>query len=81
MLLKHHDMTQDLEYKQLSALHAVRDDQLRKQHHAEVMHQNQYSERSERELRKKHAIEQKQQPKSLKVGFPSFFSVFFLLKF
>ncbi|XP_055328505.1 serine/threonine-protein kinase TAO1-like [Paramacrobiotus metropolitanus] len=66
MLLRHHELTQDLEYKQLAAQHALKEDQLRKQHHAEVTHQNQYSERSERELRKKHAVEQKQQPKSLK---------------
>ncbi|GAV05538.1 hypothetical protein RvY_15656 [Ramazzottius varieornatus] len=66
MLLRHHDSTQDLEYRQLGVLHTVREDQLRKQHHAEVTHQNQYSERSEKELRKRHAMEQKAQPKSLK---------------
>ncbi len=29
MLLRHHDSTQDLEYKQLASVHRMRDDQVR----------------------------------------------------
>ena len=67
MLLRHHESTQDLEYKHLAAIHRLRDDQMRKQHQTELTNQKDYNSRAERELRKKHALEARQQPKSLKV--------------
>lgn len=66
MLIKHHDMTKDLEYSQQQAIHRLRDEQIRKQHNIELANQNEYSSKRLNELRKKHALEVKQQPKSLK---------------
>ncbi|KAG1657880.1 Serine/threonine-protein kinase TAO1 [Nymphon striatum] len=66
MLLRHHDTTQELEYRQQRILHQLREEQFRKQHHTELANQHEYTSRAERELRKKHALEVKQQPKSLK---------------
>ena len=67
MLLRHHESTQDLEYKQLASIHRLRDEQMRKQHQTELSNQREYTARAERELKRKHAMEVKQQPKSLKV--------------
>lgn len=39
-----------------------------KQHESELKNQKDYMERAERELLRKHALELKQQPKSLKVS-------------
>lgn len=46
-----------------------REDQVLRQHTTELDNQKDYMQRAERELRKKHALELKQQPKSLKVIF------------
>jgi len=67
MLLRHHELTQELEYRQQRSVHMLREEQLRQQHQTELTNQHEYTQRSERELRKKHAMELKQQPKSLKV--------------
>jgi thousand and one amino acid protein kinase len=67
MLLRHHEKTQDLEYRQQKSVHALREDQVAKQHESELKNQKDYMERAERELLRKHATELKQQPKSLKV--------------
>ena len=69
MLLRHHESTQELEYKHLQAIHRLRDDQMRKQHQTELTNQKEYTLRAERELKRKHTLEVKQQPKSLRVGF------------
>ncbi|KAL3271264.1 hypothetical protein HHI36_021755 [Cryptolaemus montrouzieri] len=66
MLLRHHEKTRELEYKQQRAVHMLREEQVRNQHDTELANQQEYMKRSERELRKKHALELKQQPKSLK---------------
>ncbi|KAK9876367.1 hypothetical protein WA026_012676 [Henosepilachna vigintioctopunctata] len=66
MLLRHHEKTKELEYKQQKAVHMLREEQVRNQHDTELTNQQEYMKRSERELRKKHALELKQQPKSLK---------------
>ena len=66
MLLRHHELTQELEYRQQRAVHMLREEQLRRQHQTELANQHEYTQRAERELRKKHAVELKQQPKSLK---------------
>ena len=68
MLLKHHESTQELEYKHLSAIHRMKDDQMRKQHQTELDNQKEYTSRAQRDLRRKHTSEHKQQPKSLKVS-------------
>jgi len=66
MLLRHHEMTQELETKQQKSVHGVRENQLTTQHRTELGNQDEYMKRSQRELKKKHALELKQQPKSLK---------------
>merc|ERR1711962_1725668 len=66
MLLRHHEMTQELESKQQRSVHHLREDHINRQHRTELGNQDEYSQRSERELKKKHALELKQQPKSLK---------------
>lgn len=66
MLLRHHEKTQELEYRQQKAVHSLREEQVKKQHDIELSNQIEYIKRTERELRKKHALELKQQPKSLK---------------
>ena len=67
MLLRHHEKTQELEYRQQRAVHALRGEQVHRQHSTELCNQQDYMQRAERDLRKKHALELKQQPKSLKV--------------
>ena len=67
MLLRHHEKTQELEYRQQRAVHSLREDQVQRQHATELTNQQDYMQRAERDLRKKHALELKQQPKSLKV--------------
>lgn len=68
MLVRHHESTQDLEYKHLAALQKLKDDHLKKQHETERDNQTDYNQCAEQDLSKKHALEQKQQPRSLKVG-------------
>lgn len=68
MLLRHHERTQELEYRQQKAVHTLREEQVRSQHDTELENQQEYMRRAERELKKKHALELKQQPKSLKVN-------------
>ncbi|KAK7605013.1 hypothetical protein V9T40_006199 [Parthenolecanium corni] len=66
MLLRHHEKTQELEYRQQKAVHQLREEQVQRQHDTELSNQHEYMQRAERELRKKHALQLKQQPKSLK---------------
>ncbi|XP_059147158.1 serine/threonine-protein kinase TAO3-like isoform X1 [Physella acuta] len=66
MLVRHHESTQDLEYKHLAALQKMKDEQLRKQHETERDNQKDYNLCAEADLRKKHALEVKQQPRSLR---------------
>lgn len=66
MLLHHHEKTQELEYRQQKAVHQLREDQVVRQHQTEQQNQHDYMTRAERDLKKKHALELKQQPKSLK---------------
>lgn len=79
MLLRHHEKTQELEYRQQKAVHQLREEQVQRQHDTELSNQHEYMERAERELRKKHALQLKQQPKSLKVIIAIFSSI--LLKY
>ncbi|KAH7955797.1 hypothetical protein HPB52_003890 [Rhipicephalus sanguineus] len=66
MLLRHHETTQELEYRQQRGVHQLREEQVRKQHQTELANQHEYCSRRERELHKRHAQAVKQQPKSLK---------------
>lgn len=66
MLIRHHESTQDLEYKHLAALQKMKDEQLRKQHETERENQTDYNQCAEADLRKKHNMEVKQQPRSLR---------------
>lgn len=67
MLLRHHEDTRNLETRQQRAVHALRADQVTRQHETELQHQHDYSTRAHRDLRKRHAMQLRQQPKSLKV--------------
>lgn len=66
MLIGHHESTQDLEYKQITAVQKMKDEHLKKQHQTEKENQKEYNAKEEQQLRKKHALEHKQQPRSLK---------------
>lgn len=66
MLMRHHEMTKDLECYQQKAIHQLREDQIRKQHNIELVNQKEYNNKQLNDLHKKHALEVKQQPKSLK---------------
>ncbi|XP_041833486.1 serine/threonine-protein kinase TAO2-like isoform X2 [Melanotaenia boesemani] len=66
MLLRHHESTQELEFRQLSLVQRTRAELIRTQHQTELTNQMEYNKRREQELRQKHATEVRQQPKSLK---------------
>lgn len=67
MLLRHHESTQELEFRQLGLVQQTRADLIRTQHQSELANQMDYNKRREQELRQKHSMEVRQQPKSLKV--------------
>lgn len=66
MLLAHHDSTMRLEYRHSHTIQARRKELMKKQHSTERENQLRYNQRVERELRKKHALEVKAHPKSLR---------------
>lgn len=66
MLVRHHVGTQEIEYQQQRAIHQLRDEQIRKQHNTELNNQKEYNNKRLVDVHKKHALEVKQQPKSLK---------------
>ncbi|KAL2096109.1 hypothetical protein ACEWY4_008257 [Coilia grayii] len=66
MLLRHHESMQELEFRQLNTIQRMRADLIRTQHQTELTNQQEYNKRRERELRRKHVMEVRQQPKSLK---------------
>lgn len=67
MLLRHHESMQELEFRQLNTIQKTRAELIRLQHLTELTNQQEYNKRRERELRRKHVMEVRQQPKSLKV--------------
>lgn len=67
MLLRHHEDTRNLETRQQRAVHALRGDQVTRQHETELQHQQDYADRAHNDLRKRHASQLRQQPKSLKL--------------
>ncbi|XP_043542377.1 serine/threonine-protein kinase TAO2-like [Chiloscyllium plagiosum] len=68
MLLRHHESTQEQEFRHLSVVQRTRTDLIRLQHQTELSNQLDYNKRREQELRQKHVAEIRQQPKCLKVG-------------
>lgn len=70
MLLRHHETTQELELRQLGLVQRTRAELIRTQHQSELTNQLEYNKRREQELRQKHAVEVRQQPKSLRVSEP-----------
>ncbi|XP_056274164.1 serine/threonine-protein kinase TAO3 [Pseudoliparis swirei] len=66
MLTRHDESMQELEYRQLKVLQKLRMDLIRLQHQTELDNQIEYNNRRERELRRKHVLELRQQPKNLK---------------
>ncbi|KAK1899377.1 Serine/threonine-protein kinase TAO1 [Dissostichus eleginoides] len=66
MLLRHHESMQELEFRQLNTIQKTRAELTRLQHQTELTNQQEYNKRRERELRRKHVMEVRQQPKSLK---------------
>lgn len=67
MLLRHHESMQELEFRHLGTIQKAREELIRTQHQTELTNQLEYNKRRERELRRKHVMEVRQQPKSLKV--------------
>lgn len=67
MLLRHHESMQELEFRHLNTIQKMRAELIRLQHQTELNNQMEYNKRRERELRRKHVMEVRQQPKSLKV--------------
>lgn len=61
---------QELEFRHLSTIQKTRAELIRLQHQTELTNQIEYNKRRERELRRKHVMEVRQQPKSLKVNTP-----------
>lgn len=68
LLLRHHQATKELELQQQTKILELRDEQTRKQHDTELANQREYTLRMQRELKQKHALEQKQMPKGIKVN-------------
>ncbi|XP_076833175.1 serine/threonine-protein kinase TAO1 [Brachyhypopomus gauderio] len=66
MLLRHHESMQELEFRHLGTIQKTRAELIRLQHQTELTNQREYNKRRERELRRKHVMEVRQQPKSLK---------------
>uniref|UniRef100_A0A8C8DW28 non-specific serine/threonine protein kinase n=1 Tax=Oryzias sinensis TaxID=183150 RepID=A0A8C8DW28_9TELE len=67
MLLRHHESMQELEFRHLNTIQKTRSELTRLQHQTELLNQLEYNKKMERELRRKHAMEVRQQPKCLKV--------------
>ncbi|UJR27427.1 hypothetical protein I4U23_008716 [Adineta vaga] len=67
LLKKHHELTKELEYRQLANLHKMRNEFTHKQHLTEMINFNEYSNRRQKELIKRHAFNQKQFPKNIKI--------------
>ncbi|CAF2734368.1 unnamed protein product [Rotaria sp. Silwood2] len=67
LLKKHHEQTKEVELRQLANLHKMRNDFTHKQHQTEIMNFNEYNNRRQKELIKRHALNQKQFPKNIKI--------------
>ena len=68
MLVKHHESTLQLEYAHQLKVQKLREDQVRRQHESELTNQQDYLQRTLKEVKQKHILEQKQIPRNLKVA-------------
>ncbi|XP_057355308.1 serine/threonine-protein kinase TAO1-like [Manis pentadactyla] len=66
MLLRQHESTQELEFHHLNTVQKMRCELMSLQHQTELTDQLERNKRRERELRWKHVMQVRQQPKSLK---------------
>ncbi|XP_077457087.1 serine/threonine-protein kinase TAO3-like [Stigmatopora argus] len=66
MLIRQDEATQELERRQLSSLQRLRVDLVRLQHQTELDNQMEYNGRRQSELRRKHIVELRRQPKNVK---------------
>ena len=73
LMIRQDESTQDLERRQLQMLQKLRVELMRLQHQTELENQEEYNGRRQRELHRKHSLEQRQQPRNLKV--PGVFSL------
>lgn len=64
--LRHHQSSSEQEQKQLVTVQKRRDEQTKAQHNAELVSQQEYTERARLELKRRHVMETKQLPKNLK---------------
>lgn len=73
LMIRQDESTQDMERRQLQMLQKLRIELMRLQHQTELENQEEYNGRRQRELHRKHTLEQRQQPRNLKV--PGTFSL------
>ncbi|CAB3987495.1 serine threonine- kinase TAO1-like, partial [Paramuricea clavata] len=66
MLVRHHECTQDMEFRHLEMVQKMRLDHQKTQQSTEWSNQMEYNKRAELDLKRRHMMEQKQQPKTLK---------------
>lgn len=67
LMIRQDESTQELERRQLQTLQRLRVELILLQHQTELENQEEYNGRRQRELHRKHALEQRQQPRNLKV--------------
>lgn len=65
-MIRQDESTQDMERRQLQMLQKLRIELMRLQHQTELENQEEYNGRRQRELHRKHSLEQRQQPRNLK---------------
>ncbi|XP_039636798.1 serine/threonine-protein kinase TAO3 isoform X2 [Perca fluviatilis] len=68
LMIRQDESTQDMERRQLQMLQKLRIELMRLQHQTELENQEEYNGRRQRELHRKHTLEQRQQPRNLKVA-------------
>uniref|UniRef100_A0A3P8SUF3 non-specific serine/threonine protein kinase n=1 Tax=Amphiprion percula TaxID=161767 RepID=A0A3P8SUF3_AMPPE len=66
LMIRQDESTQDMERRQLQMLQKLRVELIRLQHQTELENQEEYNGRRQRELHRKHSLEQRQQPRNLK---------------
>jgi len=64
---RNHELMRELQQRHLLELNKLRKEQITKQHEVELSNQKEYTERSQHDLRLRHAAEAKQVPKDAKV--------------
>lgn len=67
LMIRQDESTQDMERRQLQMLQKLRTELMRLQHQTELENQEEYNSRRQQELHRKHTLEQRQQPRNLKV--------------